>query len=427
MTEAVAEVGNICSITENLQTPICGKYDVIVAGGGPAGVGAAIASGRAGVKTLLIERYGFLGGMWTAGLINPIFDTKNKGGILSELIDKLGVKGAWGGFNGICHDYEELKLLLDETVYSSGVEVLLHSHICGAIAATGSKERNENIAVTGVKVENKSGRQAYMAKVVIDCTGDGDVAASAGAHFMEGRGADGLTQPMTMMFILGNVKFRQDNGKQLYEMMKTAVEKHKTGYNLNYDFPYIIQLPKGNYAVVQLTHIRGLSATNAYDITKAEIEGRRQVMDTFDFFKKYIPEFNDLDLVYTAPQIGIRESRRITGEYILTRDDVVSGAHFQDGITTVSFGIDIHCPDSTGQLCYKVKPYQIPYRCLIPKGIDGLLTAGRCISGDYDAHASYRVTGNCIAMGEAAGKAAAISVMESALLRKIDASRLISK
>ncbi len=148
-------------------------------------------------------------------------------------------------------------------------------------------------------------------------------------------------------------------------------------------------------------------------------------MKTYELFKKFIPEFKDVDLVYTAPQIGIRESRRSLGEYVLTGDDAINGAQFYDGITTVTFDIDIHCPDSTGQDNARVKPYQIPFRCLIPFGIDGLLTAGRCISGNHVAHSSYRVTGNCMAMGEAAGIAASIAIKDGCRIREVDTEKLL--
>lgn len=404
------------SIVESLSTPVAGRYDVIVCGGGPAGVGAAVAAARAGAKTLLIEQYGYLGGMWTAGLVNPFFDQEEKGGLVRELVDRLKAREAWGAFWDICFDYETMKLLLDELCGEAGVEVLFHTVFCRPLM--------EGDRVTGVVVENKSGRQAYLADVVVDATGDGDVAARAGAEIRIGRDTDGAVQPMTMMFLLGNIHFYQEDAYDLYNMMKEAVETHHLDYQIPFQRPFIIQLPVGRYAVVQLTHIRGRSGVDARDLSAAEQEGRRMAMDAFQVMKRYIPAFRDIDLVATAAQVGVRESRRVMGEYLLTRRDVQAGAVFPDGILSARFGIDIHNPGDDTQQSYDVRPYQIPFRCLIPRGLRGLLVAGRCISGDFEAHASYRVTGDCLAMGEAAGCGAAMAAKAGIDVRDIDIPRL---
>ena len=282
----------------------------------------------------------------------------------------------------------------------------------------------EGDRVTGVVVENKSGRQAYLAEVVVDATGDGDVAARAGAEIRIGRDSDGAVQPMTMMFLLGNIQFYQEDAYDLYNMMKEAVDTHRLAYRIPFQRPFVIQLPVGRYAVVQLTHIRGRSGVDARDLSAAEQEGRRMAMDAFQVMKRYIPAFRDIDLVATAAQVGVRESRRVTGEYRLTRQDVESGAVFPDGILSARFGIDIHNPGDDTQQSYDVRPYQIPFRCLIPRGLRGLLVAGRCISGDFEAHASYRVTGDCLAMGEAAGCGAAMAAKAGIDVRDIDIASL---
>ncbi|MDI6618422.1 MAG: FAD-dependent oxidoreductase [Clostridiales bacterium] len=405
-------------IFESIKTEIKGEYDVIVCGGGPAGIGAAIAASRNGAKTLLVERYGFLGGMWTAGLINPIFDYANKGGIIEEIIIKLKKRRSFGGFINSCFNYDDIKVILDNMVKEARVLPLYHTWISRPVM-------DEN-RVKGIITENKNGRYAYLSKVVIDCTGDGDVAADAGADYKIGRDADGKTQAMTLMFVLGNIKYNQTDAFQVYNLMRRAVDENKLPYKIQYQRPFIIQLPGQDAAVVQLTHIRGLSGLDASDLTEAEIEGRKQVMDTIELFRKYIPQFRNVKLLYTAPQIGIRETRRIIGEYKLSLEDVIEGRQFNDGITTVTSGIDIHEPDTAGQNCIKVKPYQIPYRCLVPKKIDGILTAGRCISGSFEAHASYRVTGDCIAIGQAAGTAAALSIKNNCKVRDINTTKLIN-
>ncbi len=390
------------TIKENLETIIVDEYDVIVCGGGPAGCGAAIAAAREGAKTLLIEKNGYLGGGWTQCLINPFFDTENKDGLVKEFTDCLKKKNAFGGFANISFDYETMKYMLDTKTQEAGVTVLFHTYFSMPVM--------EGNTVKGVIVENKSGRQAFLSKIVIDCTGDGDVAYRAGAKFNMGR-EDGKTQAMTLMFLLGNIKYIQNGSHELYNLMKKAVDENDTGYEVSFDRPYIIQLPIGNYAVVQLTHVRNKNGTDAFDLSKAEVEGRKMVQDTFRLFKNYIPEFKDVDLVATAPAIGVRETRRIVGEYEITYLDLKNGTKFDDGITEVTFNVDVHDPDTITQSYWNVKPYQIPLRSLIPKGLEGILVAGRCISGDFQAHASYRVTGNCLAMGEAAGKYAAKRIL----------------
>ena len=375
---------------EILNTPVEGSFDVIVAGGGPAGVGAAIAAARRGMRTLLIEKYGFLGGNWTAGLVNPLFSYENKGGILKELIGLLQEAGCWGGFNNACFRYEEMKYLLDRMIQDAGVTPLYHSWVSRCIC-------REN-RVTGVVVENRGGRAAYEAKCVIDCTGDGNAAVTAGAQFLLGREQDKKTQPMTLMFVLGNVHFGQQSRHHLQRLLQEAVNKYHLDYQVPYLYPWIIPLPDGDRAVVQLTHHRNLCSMSAFDLTTAEIEGRQQVRDTVHVMQNYVEELKGVELLYTATEVGVRESRRIIGEYILDKDDLMRGAKFEDGIAATSYNIDIHNPDNTDHVLIKTQEYEIPYRCLIPKGKESILTAGRCISGTHEALASYRVTGNCVAM-----------------------------
>ena len=383
---------------EQLNTQIGPQFDIIVAGGGPAGCAAALAAARCGTKTLLVEQGTCLGGMWTAGLVNPIFDFQNKGGILREIITRLKKEYSFGGFIHSCFQIEDMKFLLEQMLCDAGVEILY-----GTIV---SRAWMEGDTVKGVVVENKSGRTVFPAKVCIDCTGDADLAVSAGVKTVMGRQEDGKCQGMTLMFLLGNIDFMQRDCNELFDLIKEAAEQCASDFTLPYDRPYIIQIPNSNTAVVQLTHIRGLDPTDAFDLSRATIEGRKQAYETVRFMKSHIPQFRDVLLLQTASLIGVRESRRIVGEYTLTAEDALVGRQFEDGITCATFGMDIHNPEDTTQQCQAVKPYQIPYRCLVPAEIDGLLVAGRCISGTHEALASYRVTGNCAAMGEAAGYAA---------------------
>ena len=415
---------------EKRKIPVAGEYDVIIAGGGPAGVGAALAAARNGKKTLLVERFGFLGGMWTAGLVNPLFDYEEKGGIVQEIVDNINAmnKNAMSGPRYYTFDIESMKLLLDRMMLAGGVDLLFHTWFCDVIM-------NDN-TITGVIVENKSGRQAYMAKIVIDCTGDGDVAARAGAPFKVGRDSDGAMQPMTLMFKMNNMDYVQNyqfpigNKNELYFLMQQAVENYGlSDYKFNYSRPCMLKLPGTHTGVCQMTHVRGRSGIDANDLTQAEIEGRELVNDAVTFFKKYLPPFKDAQLEQTGAHIGVRETRRITGEYELTLEDMLEGARFEDGFCMCRFNVDIHQPDSNGQEGeqYDMKPYHIPYRSLVPLKIDNLLVAGRCISGSYEAHASYRVTGDCVAMGQAAGTAAAIAIETNKVPRKLDGRLVIER
>lgn len=416
-------------IQEVLKTPVMGEYDVIVVGGGPAGVGAALAATRNGASTLLIEQHAFLGGMWTAGMVIPIWDWENKGGIMQEIVDGL-VAGKQTAYSGplLGFDIEAMKYLLDRMMIDSGVHLLFHTYFAAPIMQGNS--------VCGVIVENKSGRQAYRSKCVIDCTGDADVAARAGAPFCVGRQSDGATQPMSLMFKVGEMDYVQPMDYSAGPLKTTDLFFHMEhaakvagldDYDFNFDRPYILSLPTPHQGIAEMTHIRNKSSINAKDLSDAELEGRALVQEAMHFFTSYMPQFRHAILEQTAPHIGVRESRRIKGLYELTLDDILEGRNHHDGICTCAFNIDIHQPDGKSQEGheYRSKPYQIPYRCLVPKTIDKLLVAGRCISGSYEAHASYRVTGDCVAMGQAAGTAAAMAVKSQVLPRLLDAQQLI--
>lgn len=397
--------------TEELKTPIMGEYDLIVVGGGPAGIGAAITAGRRGLKTLLIERYGFLGGSWTAAFVNPFFDTANKTGLVQELTEELRAQNAFGYFWDITYDFETMKRLLDQKVRQAGVQVLFHTVF--------EKAMLQQNTVQGVVVHNKGGRMAFFAKYVLDCTGDGDVAVSAGAEYIFGNENGGDPQAMTTMFLISGIQFKQNKPNELYDLLQKACAEHNTGYKIDFDKPYAIWLPAPGMAVVQLVHIRGKSGVDPFELSQAEFLGRDRVYETFDFFKKYIPEFKNAHLVLTAPQIGVRETRHILGDYYLTNEDIANGAEFKDHLGfKVAFNVDIH-DNRHEQECRHIQPYQIPLRCLLPKGINGLLTAGRCISGSFYAHASFRVTGDCVAMGEGAALAIAKAMQQGCSVRSL--------
>jgi hypothetical protein len=408
------EAGGIIEPERHL--PLRRETDVLVAGGGPAGICAALAAARTGARTVLIEHYGFLGGMWTAGLLNPLFEIKNKGAILADLIRRLKNAGGWGGMWDLCFDTETMKFQLDRMAAEAGVETLLYATVVETLTA--------GDVVRGLVVESKSGREALLAKVVIDCTGDGDATARAGASFEQGRSADGLTQPMTLMFQLSGVHYQQANDKALFQIFREfAPEEAK---QLPYNRPWAIHLPQAGDAAVMMTHIHRRDGTNAEDLTAASVEGRRQVQEALALFRRCAPKFGDsVRLTATGAQIGVRETRRILGDYVLTKEDLSSARHFPDGLVSGQFPLDIHSPDSAEQFAEVLKkPYWIPYRCQLPKGLDGILTAGRCISGTHEAHASYRVTGICAGLGHAAGTAAALACRQKCTPRNLDLTLL---
>lgn len=411
-------IRTVCEAQRELS--VLGEVDVLVCGGGPAGTGAAIAAARTGASTLLVERYGFLGGMATAGLVVPHFDCFLNRGLNQELIDRLKEREAWGAeFWRISFDPEQFKHVSEDLVLESGCDLLYHSFAVAALV--------EGDRIRGAVIETKSGRHAVLAKVVVDCTGDGDVAARAGAPFAKGREEDGALQPMTMMFRLGGVQWVQTHSTQMMALVQEALERTREPFRLAFERPWAIHLPNPGEVAVQLVHVRGVDATDVRDMTRAEIEGRRQTQAVVQFIRQHVPEFREAYLIETATQIGVRETRRILGDYVLTGEDVIEGRKFADGVATASFGIDIHRPDDNGQTGIRTKgAYDIPYRCLVPRELEQLLVAGRCISGTFEAHASYRVKGPCMAMGQAAGTAAALAARHGVSPRQLDVSALRS-
>lgn len=397
-------------IKETLDTPIKGEYDVIVVGAGPAGCGAALACAKSGLRTIIVDKFNCLGGAWTTGFMNPLFDEKNKGGMMREIVDELAAKSAWGGFWDISFNYEYMKVLLERRMTEAGAEFLFNTYFTKAIC--------DGDRVTGVILENVEGRFALLGKYIFDCTGDGNVCASAGCDFEIGEDGDYRTcQAMTLMFLVGNIPEKYKLGMKFYDKLNAVYEKG--GKQIPFKMPYLIPVPNSRFGVVQFTHMYEYNPLSASDITAATVEGRRQMMEAFELLKRYDEEFRDLDLIGSSNVLGIRESRRIVGEYRLSEEDLLEGRQFEDRLCTVTFNVDIHPKDNKAQDCRKIKPYQIPLRCLIPKGKYGILTAGRCISGSHVAHASYRVTGNCFSMGEGAGYAVAKAVKKGVDIREI--------
>jgi len=393
-----------------------GDYDVIVAGGGPAGFTAALAAARKGAKTLLLEVNGCIGGVWTAGMLSWIIDAGNKGGIMKELITRLEEQNT-GRYvtSSFVYQPDEMKVLLEQMLLEAGVTVRIHTRVVGA--ATDDKNR-----LAAVLTESKSGRECWTAKNFIDCSGDGDLAAQAGCDFEFGRPGDGITQPMSLMVLMTGVK--TDGIAQFIRGVceprglgnpksNLLAEFRRGGIDPSYGGPTIFEIREGLYAVM-INHQYGVSAIDADDVTSATLQARHEVHKLIGALRKLGGPWSGVELVTTGEQIGTREGRRILGRYYVDSEDLESGAKFDDGICPVRFGIDVHSTDpketkGIEAKPFKSKPYDIPLRALLARDVDGLMMAGRCISGDFIAHSSYRVTGNSVAMGEAAGLTAAIA------------------
>ncbi len=397
---------------------------VLVAGGGPAGLAAATAAARQGVPTTLIERYGFLGGMATAGLVNPfmLWDAglgQLVGGIFQEMLDRMAARGGYpsarqpGAF-----EPEVFKSAADELCLEAGVEVRLHTYVADADV--------EDARIASVRTESKSGAETWPADVYIDCTGDADLACRAGVPCDHGRKEDGLAQPMTLNFRMANVEVdRMPPREDINRLYDTAKAEGRVSCpRENVLFFYALQPDVVHF---NTTRVTGRSGVDASDLTSAEIEARRQTRDLVQFLVSRVPGFENAYLQQTAAQIGIRESRRIRGEYMLTSEDVLGARKFPDGIARSAYPVDIHNPAGTGTVIRKVPKgdyYEIPYRCLVPLRIDNLLAAGRCVSATHEAQASLRVMPQCFAMGEAAGVAAATAVRETTPPREVDGAAL---
>lgn len=402
------------------------KTELIVAGGGMAGVAAAIASKKQGVKTLIIERYGFFGGTSTASMVSPFmsFSAGNKQlvfGIFQEILDKLDEYGGKKP-NSRAFDSEILKIVLFELVEKYQVDYLLHTYIVDAVV--------KNNEITSVIVESKSGRQSIEADFFIDTSADADLSAMAKVPFEVGRKEDGLTQAMTLMFRIANVDMRKTleycrkkpenysfieedvNGVSIAGFKEEIEEERKISiYDNPLDYIFFVTTHRDDLVIVNTTRSLRVNGLSNVDLSRAEAEGHKNAWQIHKLLKKRIAGFEDSYISNMATQIGVRETRRITGEYTMTGMDVVNAQKFDDAIARGSYPIDIHDPTGNGGQMIRLKDgeyYDIPFRCLIPKNIDNLLVAGRCISATHEAQASVRITATCTAMGEAAGSAGAL-------------------
>jgi hypothetical protein len=439
------------------KTPVLTGADVVVVGGGPAGLVAALAARRAGADVLLIERHGCLGGLLTGGFVTkpqaPVV-----GGIPEELFARAKqLGGARGTIRYRLHDGtytyfmspidpETMKRVAFECVGDAGVRLLLHSLVVDAVT--------DGDAVTGVLVENKSGRQAILADVVVDASGDADVAARAGAPYEVGRRNDGVAQPMSLMFRMGQVDVNQlvhyarthlddftftyypdmeeripDASQRLNVVLEGFIRlQAKAADERGYVSPRIgLNVKTGlmpGDVFVNATRITTGVATNVQDLTAAEVQVRTQVQECVAFLQAYVPGFTEAYLLDTPTEIGVRESRRIVGEYTLTLQDLLHRRTFPDVVAKGYGVIDIHEPGGRRLRFDAIEEYQIPYRCLLPQTINGLLVAGRCVSCDHEVLGTLRTIPACMSTGQAAGVAAALAVKGHTTPRNVDVDAL---
>jgi len=423
------------------QIEVAYECDVLVVGGGPAGVGAALSAARLGLDVLVVEQANCLGGIATSGLHGHmcLFSAwrgggmRVVGGVCHELAERTEREG-YGAYNGMHLDFEveAFKCLLERAAQEAGLRLLYYTQFSDTVVKDGRIE--------AVIIQNKSGRRAVKPRIVIDCTGDADVAYRAGVPCEKGRPQDGATQPMTLMFQIGGVdfprvhRFRQqeyaakydDPGR--YQLRKLWEEAQANGdmepfQNNLMGWWHTPSRP--DQLGVNFTHIVGRDSTNAEDLTYATIEGRRQAFHTVDVYRKYVPGLENCWMSHSAAIVGTRESRRIVGEYVVTEQDLMGSCEFPDSIGYGSFFIDVHNCTGPGMDEETWHPpvgfkYQIPYRALVPKGVDNLLVAGRCISCTHRALGSLRVMPQCMLEGEACGVAAREAIVHGVRPADVD-------
>lgn len=432
--------------------PILAETDVLVVGGGPAGLAAAIAAAREGVNTILVERYGCFGGVITQVGVEAVAwyrheGTIEAGGLLFEFEEKartLGASTKECQSDSEAFDTEMFKYIADKMVTDAGVKPLLHCYAVDAIVEDG--------IIKGIITESKSGRQAILAKRVIDCTGDADIAALAGVPFTKRKREE--LSIVTQMFHCRGVNTErflkyieelnptygdwkgywkvETNGKEdnMFSpyLVKPFIDAINEGSlnkpdNVDYGGTYSTVTPEGEVTQLNMVHISGIDCTNVEDLTRAEMVGRECVINAVNALRKYVPGFEKARLRNFGMTLGTRESRLIEGHYKMTGKDVMNQGRFEDSI-----GIFPEFIDGNGFLWIPTtgRYFQIPYRAILPKKIDNLLVAGRCISGDIMAHAAFRNMGCCIVTGQGAGVAAAISVLDDVPTSKVNIRKVQS-
>ncbi len=420
--------------------PLYGEYEVTVLGGGPAGIAASVAAARAGRRTLLVERYGFLGGMGTAaGVTNFCGLHANVHGEMRRLVrgvasDLLGRIDRLGGLNAPhlvlgkilaqAYDTAAYKIAADDLLAAHKVDILFHALGAGVVM-------HDERRINALLIETKAGRQAVRSDIFIDCSGDGDLAAWAGAPFEVGDNEGHLLYP-SMMFRLNGID--PDKAGEAWRTIPSLMEQAVAAGTHRFPRKGAIVRPQKsqiewrvNFTQLKRDDGSAINGLEPDDLTRGEIEGRRQAINAFEFLRT-VPGFEKSYIVDLPPQLGIRETRRITGGYSLSGEDVLGCASFADSIGVNGWPIEAHV---AGDVIFEFPPIpesrgfnELPYRMLLPQGIDNLLVAGRCASMTHEGQSAARVSGACFAMGEAAGLAAALSLSGNMIPRQIAVDKL---
>jgi hypothetical protein len=433
--------------------------EVIVIGAGMAGCGAAIAAARGGRKTLVIEQFAYPGGWATAALVNPFMTHRTSdgkpliGGLYDEVRDRLS---RTGDLLGSSFDSEAMKFALQEMLIEAGVRLRFHTSFDSA--------RYEPGGGIVVRTRSKGGVEEIGCDRLIDCSGDGDAAVALGASFEMGD-EDGLAQAVTLMFDMGGVDLQgvlayvRDHPDQMrfpklppdadcaklaqglvsvagyYDLVARAREAGE--YIAPGDLIFFVGRPRGGEVVFNTTHVGDVDGTKAEDLTRAEIEGRRQMMSVVAFVRKYVPGFENSYLLRSPEHVGVRETRRIIGDYVFSADDVIEARKFDDAICRLAYPVDIHSGKGDGYTKSEEKAaarpnnappgdwYEIPYRCLLPVVLENVLVAGRCVSSTQAGHGAIRIMPSCIAMGQAGGTAAALSLDAGVTPREVSIAALL--
>ncbi|MBI5445095.1 MAG: FAD-dependent oxidoreductase [Deltaproteobacteria bacterium] len=423
---------------------VAAEADVLVVGAGPAGLGAALGASAAGARVLLAERYGFFGGNATAALVMPLMSFHTQiaapevfegvslypmdhgpgepvlAGVVLQLLERLVALGgaippsSWTGYV-VPFDPEIFKFVAQQMLDAAGVQYLLHAFATDVVKGS---------AVEGAVFETKSGPVAVRSKVLVDCTGDGDLAARAGAPCEVGRDGDGLVQPVTLMFrMVGFDRERfamyvlehPDQWRGCHGLWNLIEEARRSGeLQMPREDILFFATPRESEVSVNSTRVLRVLGTDVWDLTRAERESHHQAHQIGEFLRRRVPGFERAYVAQTGVQVGVRETRRVRGEYHLTADDVLQARKYDDVIARGTYPIDIHNPEGEGTVLKRVPPgeaYDIPLRCLVPVGVEGLLVAGRCISGTHEAHSSYRAMPIAMATGQAAGVCAALAAL----------------
>ena len=409
------------------------RYDVLVAGGGLAGIGAAIAAAREGLRVLLIEKNCHLGGAASNALVNPFMrfylrrtdengnETREllNAGIFGEILRRLRECGGMNEKSINRFNVEHLKLLLEVMCEEYRVDLLYDTVLTSATVTDGF--------VRSVQLFNRDGISIVEASYFIDCTGDANLAVAAGVPCRIGRESDGLCQPMTLSFWIAGV--------DIPEFRRCKKEINDT-YR-DYQRRGLIQNPRERIHVYEhmapgvlhfnTTRVVGMNPTSAEDMTKAQLTARKQVLELYSFLKENFPCFSGAELLMTAPEIGVRESRMIDGDYLYTAEDILNYRQFEDSVACGNYDVDIHNPSGTGTEVVALDPsryYTIPYRSLIPKGVRNLLVAGRCISSTHEAQSAYRIMPIVCNIGEGAGAAIACAYRAKGTVRDVQLTEL---